>query len=354
MNSNEGKSKRTVGIVITIIAVIVTVVGIIFTIGMKNREQIPSSPEAAETAAPAASTTPTPKPEALPTREIAYNKYLISPLVEKYTAPNEELYKLVFDAVDNFETSVAVQNFAPTNEEVAKISEAVFDRSEFLYLESIAPSADGTAIQIKYRPEFTKETAMQSKEKFRKNVESLLHSEVLPTYSDLEAVLSLYTYLSKNSTYNTQAADVGAYGMMVNREGICTGYAYALRYLFDQLGIENHLAFSNDESHIWNIVKLGNSYYHIDATWENAADKSVQTLIHFGQDDATRKSLSGFDGWYTRVNSFQEKMPAPECTSAAFAFLGNADTAHVNFNDHAIEYVDFNGNKYSEDISKLS
>lgn len=286
-------------------------------------------------------------------RNVKYNKMLISPLVREYADTNLEVYKLIFDGVEAYKETVDVEKFDLNEKDVERIALAVLDRSEFEYLSGISLSSDKKKINISYIPQYSKEEAMKMKGDFRKQVEMVMTDIVKPTDSDIEAVLHIYNYLSKNTTYNPDGPNVGAYGLLVNKEGICTGYAYSIRYILDQLGIENLLAFSNDESHVWNIVKIKDKFYHIDATWENIRDLNTPTLNQFGQDDENRKNVTGFDGWYTRVNTNQEKSKAPKCDDDFFKVLVDTKSAEVKFDDKKIIYTDSNDKKGTLDISKF-
>ncbi|MEG1633260.1 MAG: transglutaminase domain-containing protein [Oscillospiraceae bacterium] len=332
MSRQNKKTNRTILTVSLLAAAVLIGVALFFAL---RPDRAPAPTEAPQTPA----LTETPQEPAL---QATYDKYLISPSLKKDLAPNEAAYRSVFDAADAYAERADVSDFALTEDEVAKISQAIFDRSEFVYLSGMSLSQDGKSIELSYSPAYTKEQALAAKDAFREKVTSMLSAISAVSSTKTDAVLALYTRLSKETTYNEQAEDVGAYGMMVNGEGICTGYAYAMRYVLDQLGIENCLAFSNDESHVWNIVKMNDSFYHLDATWENGCNKAVPTLLYFGQDDAARRQTTGFDGWYTRVNSLQEKQPSPECGNALFAPLAESATAEVDYSKHQIIYTDYN------------
>lgn len=49
----------------------------------------------------------------------------------------------------------------------------------------------------------------------------------------------------------------------------CCGYTDTLNYVFDSVGIENYRVIDNTNGHIWNIVKVGNTFYHLDATYSD-------------------------------------------------------------------------------------
>ena len=63
------------------------------------------------------------------------------------------------------------------------------------------------------------------------------------------------------------------YGALVNRKAICLGYASAFQLLMDMSGVECitvvGAAFSSQEDHAWNMVKLDGAWYCVDVTWDD-------------------------------------------------------------------------------------
>ena len=100
-------------------------------------------------------------------------------------------------------------------------------------------------------------------------------------------LLKLYEYLQENTKYDTlelQAMAKGrstnpnshnAFGALVNKTAVCDGFASAFVLLAKNLGFDCMLvvgtsAYDTGKStgHAWNIVKIGNKKYHMDATWD--------------------------------------------------------------------------------------
>ena len=66
---------------------------------------------------------------------------------------------------------------------------------------------------------------------------------------------------------------------MIEKFGICSGYSDAMKIFLDKLNIVNYKV-SNDQ-HIWNLVYLDGTWYHLDATWDDpVASDGKQYLIH--------------------------------------------------------------------------
>jgi hypothetical protein len=53
---------------------------------------------------------------------------------------------------------------------------------------------------------------------------------------------------------------------------VCQAYSLLLRYLLREVGIAAECVTSNALNHEWNIVKLGNFWYHVDVTWDDDDD----------------------------------------------------------------------------------
>ena len=73
-------------------------------------------------------------------------------------------------------------------------------------------------------------------------------------------------------------------GPLTNGVGVCEGIAKSVKILCDTLGIWCMIALcgNNPEKgikyrHTWNIVKIGKTYYHLDATFDNSLGKCSQT-----------------------------------------------------------------------------
>ncbi|MBP5330976.1 MAG: hypothetical protein J6Y89_03910 [Lachnospiraceae bacterium] len=74
-----------------------------------------------------------------------------------------------------------------------------------------------------------------------------------------------------------------AKGVFINGRAVCAGYAAAMELVLNILGIESY-TLNNDErpeeaaAHIWNRVKVGDKWYHIDATWNDNSSDNVQYM----------------------------------------------------------------------------
>ncbi|MBR2812007.1 MAG: Ig-like domain-containing protein, partial [Solobacterium sp.] len=101
-----------------------------------------------------------------------------------------------------------------------------------------------------------------------------LEPDRLPEYRKIKAI---YDYITDNVTYEYTNLDddsyllkYTAYAALINGTSVCQGYANLFYRLALDAGLDARIVSgtSQGENHAWNIVKLGDVYYNIDATWD--------------------------------------------------------------------------------------
>lgn len=108
-------------------------------------------------------------------------------------------------------------------------------------------------------------------------VSKLLDSLDLDGKSDYEKFSAIYQYMCANIEYDYDNLEddsydlkYTAYAALINKTAVCQGYANLLYRLMLEVGVDCRLiaGTGNGGGHGWNIVKLGNYYYNVDATWD--------------------------------------------------------------------------------------
>ena len=92
-----------------------------------------------------------------------------------------------------------------------------------------------------------------------------------------EKIKAVYDYLCDNVTYDYDNLDNDnyllkhtAYAALINKKAVCQGYAVLMYRLLLELGVSNRVivGVSSGGDHAWNIAKIGDLYYNLDATWD--------------------------------------------------------------------------------------
>ena len=97
-----------------------------------------------------------------------------------------------------------------------------------------------------------------------------------------DKIKAVYDYICGNITYDhdnlyddSYMLKHTAYAAIVNKKAVCQGYALLMYRLLLELGVDNRMIIgvSSGENHAWNIAKIGELYYNLDATWDAGASK---------------------------------------------------------------------------------
>lgn len=106
--------------------------------------------------------------------------------------------------------------------------------------------------------------------------------------SEAEKALALYDYLVYECEYDYDNLVNGTVprdsyksgGILMKGTGVCQAYAYAYMYIMNSIGIECYATISNVMNHVWNIIKIDGSYYHVDCTWGDPIPDRMGVINH--------------------------------------------------------------------------
>lgn len=98
--------------------------------------------------------------------------------------------------------------------------------------------------------------------------------------TDRQKIDAIYSYLTHNIVYDYKNLNdedyklkFTAYAAMMHKTAVCEGYALLFYRMAKQVGVDARVITGfggegRDEKHGWNIVKIGDYYYYVDATWD--------------------------------------------------------------------------------------
>ena len=99
-------------------------------------------------------------------------------------------------------------------------------------------------------------------------------SEVMDLVPDdageYEKVSAVYIWLIDHTEYVESKHDQSIAGVFWKGKAVCAGYASAMQYMLDMLGVNciyvEGTANASGEGHAWNLVQIGDSWYYVDVT----------------------------------------------------------------------------------------
>lgn len=104
-----------------------------------------------------------------------------------------------------------------------------------------------------------------------------------------------------------------AYSVFCDDHSVCAGYTKAFEMLMNGAGIDTIALLSTD--HAWNMIKINDSWYHMDCTWDDMDGYSGYEMIYnfFNRSESVIRS----DGTHEIQSMFDGKLPASTLDSGA-------------------------------------
>lgn len=142
---------------------------------------------------------------------------------------------------------------------------------------------------------------------------------------DYEKVRIVYKYVIDHTQYQTGEDDQSIAGVFWKKSAVCAGYAGAVQYLLERLDIPciyvDGSTKGSTEGHAWDIVKIGQEYYYVDATNGDQPDflngdaaqlEEHKTIIY--------DYLCPFPEEYEKTYTPSEELTVPACTAKDLDF----------------------------------
>jgi len=142
------------------------------------------------------------------------------------------------------------------------------------YTVEIVPKDNKNYLISDFNSSLEVEQAIEKVENIKNNIiASISNEEIYYKIKNVHDILvdsiEYDTTLNSSNTHNI-------YGALVNGKVVCEGYAKAFKYILNSLNIECILVSGTatnsngeTESHMWNYVKIDNSWYGVDVTWDD-------------------------------------------------------------------------------------
>ena len=116
---------------------------------------------------------------------------------------------------------------------------------------------------------FTYQSSAAQEAETAAEVERVVQSLSLNGKSDYEKFAAINEYLYMNVNYDYSYQKHSSYNALIERNSVCQGFATAFYRLSLAAGLDARVVSSSTMGHGWNIAKLGNHYYYLDATWDS-------------------------------------------------------------------------------------
>lgn len=104
-----------------------------------------------------------------------------------------------------------------------------------------------------------------------KMIDDILGQIIKPYMNSHEKVKAVHDYIVLNGKYDESKIYYSDYDLLKEGTSVCNGYALLTYNMLTRLDIPVKLVTgtTGGESHIWNMVKLGDYWFHLDTTWDD-------------------------------------------------------------------------------------
>lgn len=123
-------------------------------------------------------------------------------------------------------------------------------------------------------------------------VDEIYASIIKENMTNTEKIRAIHDYIGQNSSYDKEKADSiingvvtrpsayesdTAYGVLLQGYGICNGYSDAMELFLTKMGIPSYKIAN--ETHMWNLIYIDNTWKHLDLTWDNPLTQDTQKFL---------------------------------------------------------------------------
>lgn len=258
-----------------------------------------------------------------------YRNNTIVSNVDEFKAQTKKAIEDVKDSISIrvIEFDKTVYNISDTINTIANENPLLDDIAEWYWAEN---NSLGT-VNVIFKYDLPKSEVISKRQKTEEKANDIIKTIIRPDMNDYSKVLAIHDYIIDHAVYDSENADKNtippeehdAYGVLVKGIGVCDSYTEAMKLLLDKAGVECITVVGdetdgsddakNDIGHAWSIVKIGGSYYHIDATWDDAGEEygsNKSKYYYFNVTDEEMKKTHVWD---------QTKYPA--CTSTEYNYF---------------------------------
>lgn len=121
-------------------------------------------------------------------------------------------------------------------------------------------------------------------------VDEIYNQIITPDMTNVDKIKAIHDYIINNTVYDNEKADnlhnqdyvakyrsQTAYGPLIEGFGICGGYSDAMTLFLNKMNLKNYKISS--DNHVWNLVNLDGSWYHLDLTWDDPVVNTKENLL---------------------------------------------------------------------------
>lgn len=199
----------------------------------------------------------------------------------KFSTDGQTAYVRFVDAVRKFQSSVDIPNISQSERsQFAQIIQQ--EHPELFYVSGIGAKTHQDSDGYKWQ-EMTINYVSDARSKLSavENAANQFLNGAPTNGSDYDKELFVHDKLVNQTTY--QRGQKSIYNNLVEHKSNCMGYAYAMKYLLNKLGVTCRVCIgtaTGEGDHMWNVVTLNGKEYLTDTGWDDPSGTTQHALSH--------------------------------------------------------------------------
>lgn len=249
---------------------------------------------------------------------------------------DETLEETICTGLEAMQATIDVSAYHLSQDDLkAVMAQIIYSHPELFYVSSsykISYSeSTGTAIGLVPEYLYAPAAVEEMKETYQNSIDKIV-AEVELEWSDFDKALYLHDYFIKNYTYDHSYTIRDAYTFFAEKTGVCQAYMLAFIAAGSAVGLEVLPVTSNEMLHAWNLVKIEDSWYHVDITWDDSsANPAEVSYRYFLQSDTGLARIDAEEDnphrkWNAVASADNETYDNATYREARAAIVKHADT----------------------------
>lgn len=197
----------------------------------------------------------------------------------------DEVYANLIEYKPNFEIQFSGDTKS-LNAQLNKVIQDVEIKDRYLYENisnwKISMTAKSTSATIKFQMQYM--MTKQEEDFVNAQVAKLLPTLFTANAKDFDKVKAIHDYVVKKGQYSdkTKGSQYSTYTFLTENKGVCQAYALLMHKMLQQAGLDVRYVkgSAGNESHAWNLVKIDNEWFHVDATWNDPIGNKVDQVTY--------------------------------------------------------------------------
>ena len=199
-----------------------------------------------------------------------------------YTVLNSGMKEFTFYCPEDYKNCINDVDYLSNNQVLlSHINNFLPVYNSFQNIETEFDSLGKVTISIHYTYQQQEITELEV------TVSNIINSTIQDNMTTEDKIKAIHDYIINTTKYDVNRSDNKittyhsdtAYGALIEHYAICSGYADSMKLFLDYLQIPNYKISS--ENHIWNLVYLDHTWYHLDLTWDDPVTSTGEDVLEY-------------------------------------------------------------------------